>query len=123
LYDFVDNGAGRVVIQHLPEPGAQVALQVRIISADRWPYLVDATEIAVQKRAGQLPGDVSAGFCIGREIAGAHLLQSEAEVSRNALHLRATEDRVSRAATVGTGAAVDMLPDLGRRRTDERIES
>src|SRR5262249_18993279 len=122
LQHIIDDGADRGVIQHLPEPGAQVALQVWIISADGWPDLVDAAEIAVQKRARQLPRNVLARFGIGREIARAHLFQGEAEVGRNALRLRATEDRMACATTVGTGTAVDVLPDLGRRLTDERIE-
>src|SRR5688572_13620680 len=111
------------MIKGLPQTRAKVAMQVRITRADCRAHFIDSAEIALQKGARQLPGDVLATVGIGRQIACAQRLGAEADIGRDALYLGATEGGVLRATTVGTGAAVNMLPDLCGRLTDDRIET
>src|SRR5713101_971960 len=94
-----------------------------IIGGHGWPYLVDRAEVAIEKRAGQRLRDVLAGLRIRREITCPYLFHREAQVGRNALGLHTTEDRLPGPTTVGTGAAVNVLPRLRRRLTHQGIEA
>ena len=98
-------------------------MQMGIIGADGWPHLVDGTEIAVEKRAREGLRDILAGLGIGSDIAGAEFLHTDTQVGCNAFGLRTAKDRLPGATTVGTGATVNVLPDLGRRLIHQRIES
>jgi hypothetical protein len=71
LYHIVNDRAGFSVVDDLPEARAKVPMQMRIISTDGWPYLVDRAEIAIEKRAGEGLRDIFTSLRIGREIAGA----------------------------------------------------
>src|SRR5215471_20701246 len=53
LHHIVDDRAGFSVVDDLPEAGAKVSMQMGIIGADGWPHLVDRTEVAIEKRAGE----------------------------------------------------------------------
>src|SRR5262249_53334647 len=114
--------AGFSVVGDLPEAGGKVSMEMGIIRAEGWPHLVDRGEIAIEKRTGGGLRGIFAGLRIGRGVAGKQILQNGAQVGSNALGLRTAEDRLPGATTVGTGATVNVLPDLGRRLTHERIE-
>src|SRR4029434_8763444 len=88
LHHIVNDWTGFGIVDDLPEAGAQVPMPMGIISADGWPYLVDRAEITVEKRTGEGLRDVFASLGIGREIAGAQFLQTDAQVGCNALGFR-----------------------------------